>query len=179
MPLLKRLYHFLSKPVADPAITKLYQACITQARRPEFYQAMAVPDTIDGRFDLLLLHVFMVMRKMGDESEAKQQLFDMMFADMDENLREMGVGDMSIAKKMKPMLGAFYGRSQAYEKALADGNEALSAVLHRNLYATKPVSADVLQPMVDYVRHSTDRLEKQPLNEVLSGQPTFAEIILK
>src|SRR6202042_1273633 len=106
-----------------------YNICVAQARSPEFYSVLGVPDTVDGRFDLLVLHVALVMRKLGPEADIKQQLFDLMFADMDQSLREMGVGDMSIGKRIKPMIAAFYGRAQAYERALVEGDEELQRAI--------------------------------------------------
>lgn len=176
MNLLRRLQRFLSQPTVDPVAAGLYSACVTQSRQGGFYRDLQVPDTIDGRFDLLLLHVFLVMRRLGDEAELKQKLFDCMFADMDRNLREMGVGDMSVGKKIKPMLAAFYGRSQAYEKALGGGDAVLAEALHRNLCGTRPVAAEIMQHMVDYVRRAVAALGEQPLNHLLSGQIEFASL---
>ena len=134
MAWLQRLHQLVSKPLAAPAIADLYNACVLQARQPEFYSAFGVPDTVDGRFDLLLLHVFMLMHRLDHEADAKQELFDLMFADMDRSLREMGVGDMSISRKIKPMISAFYGRGQAYQRALDADDTTLAATLRRNLY---------------------------------------------
>lgn len=173
MPLLQRLCKYLSKPAVDPATAALYRACVAAARRPEFYQAFAVPDSIDGRFDLLLLHVFLVMHRLRGESEARQRLFDLMFADMDRSLREMGVGDMSIGKKIRPMISAFYGRGQAYEKAIGAGDAALAAALGRNLYGAAQIAPDILQKMTAYVRRAIDSLERQPVANLLSGQVEF------
>lgn len=174
MPLLQRLYHFFARPVADPAIDGLYRACIAQARKPEFYHIFGIPDTVDGRFDLLLLHVFLVMQRL-DKPEARQQLFDLMFADMDLSLREMGVGDVSIGKKMKPMLAAFYGRSQAYQQALA-GVVDLPATLQRNLYGKVEATSENLRQLTAYVCQSTERLEDQTAEEILNNGPAFAEL---
>jgi cytochrome b pre-mRNA-processing protein 3 len=172
MPLLQSLTRFFAAPAADnAAIAALYGRCVAQARRPDFYRALAVPDTIDGRFDLLVLHVFLVMRRL--DADAKQQLFDLMFADMDRNLREMGVGDMGIGKRVKPMIAAFYGRAQAYEKALAETDEALAAALARNLYGKATPSAKALQAMAAYVRRTALMLEEQAVEDWLSGRVEF------
>ena len=139
--MLQSLARFFAGPADDPAVAALYGACVAQARLPDFYRVLAVPDTIDGRFDLLVLHVVLVMRRLSGEAEFKQQLFDLMFADMDRNLREMGVGDMGVGKKIKPMISAFYGRAQVYEKALAESDDALAQALARNLYGKAPAAA--------------------------------------
>ncbi|MFY9287643.1 MAG: ubiquinol-cytochrome C chaperone family protein [Alphaproteobacteria bacterium] len=173
MSLLQRLHHFLSKPLTTAATASLYKACVTQARRVEFYETCGVPDTLDGRFDLLLLHVFMVMRRLGDEKDAKQALFDLMFADMDRSLREMGVGDMSVGKKIRPMISAFYGRGQAYEKAFQASDEELKQTLQRNLYALAPVAPDILTTMSSYTRRAVTELDQQEIGAVLEGQVHF------
>lgn len=174
MTLLKRLYHFFARPVADPAIDGLYRACVAQARKVEFYQIFGVPDTVDGRFDLLLLHVFLVMQRL-DKAEARQQLFDLMFADMDLSLREMGVSDVTIGKKMKPMLAAFYGRSQAYQQALA-GATNLPSTLQRNLYGKVEASPGNLRGIAAYVCQSVEKLEHQTAEQILNNGPTFANL---
>lgn len=173
MPVLQRLAQFFGRPPADPAAASLYHACMAQARREEFYRLWGVPDTVDGRFDLLVLHVFLVLRRMGGEAEAKQRLFDLMFADMDRSLREMGVGDMGMARRMKAMISAFYGRAQAYENALAAGGEALAEVLARNLYGKTPPAPGQLQKMAGYTRAAADALERQPVADVLAGRVEF------
>jgi len=173
MALLRRLYHYLSQPAADPAADMLYRAAIAQARRVEFYRDLAVPDTIDGRFDMLLLHVVLVMRRLQDRPEVRQALFDLMFADMDRNLREMGVGDMSIGKKIRPMISAFYGRAQAYEKALHESDDVLKATLGRNLYAGKPVEAEILRRVTAQVRKTVAALDAQPIEGLAEGLIEF------
>lgn len=173
--MLQRLARVFAAPVANPAIAALYQSCVGQARAEGFYRKLGVPDTIDGRFDLLLLHVYLVMRRMGDR-EAKQSLFDLMFADMDRSLREMGVGDMGIGKRIKPMIGAFYGRSQAYEKALAEDDKALAQVLARNLYGKITPPPEALPAMAAYVRRAVTALEEQSADEILYGCVEFPSV---
>lgn len=173
MSLLQRLHHFLIKPVAEPPVADIYRLCVEQARRVEFYQNLGVPDTIDGRFDLLLLHVFIIMRRLDTEKETKQQLFDLMFADMDRSLREMGVGDMSISKKIKPMISAFYGRGQAYQKALGESDEMLAASLRRNLYGSTEVTPSVLTQMTDYVRSTVAVLAQQSVTDITASRFHF------
>lgn len=169
---LKRIRAFFASPDTDPVVASLYRACVSQARQPVFYEKYGVPDTIDGRFDLLLLHVWIVMRKLNS-MPVKQKLFDLMFSDMDRSLREMGVGDMSIRKKMKPMIQAFYGRVQAYERALTTDNMALESALRRNLYGAVPVSDQEAQWVGAYVREAMDGLDRQTPDALLLGQVCF------
>jgi cytochrome b pre-mRNA-processing protein 3 len=176
MSLVQRLKDIFMPSLADPVVARLYSICVVQARQPVFYQKFAVPDTVDGRFDMLLLHVWLVMRCLGRHPQVKQQLFDLMFADMDRSLREMGVGDMSISKKMRPMIQAFYGRAQAYEKALGGNGDALTDVLQRNLYGSVEVDTDVQKLMTGYVLGVVAKLEQQNADDIVAGKVTFGSV---
>jgi cytochrome b pre-mRNA-processing protein 3 len=101
-----------------------------------FYRELGVPDTVNGRFDLLVLHLWMVLRRlrpMAGGVELSQALFDRFCEDLDANLREMGVGDLAVPKRMQAFGEAFYGRSAAYDLAVSDGREALAQALCRNI----------------------------------------------
>ena len=108
----------------NPTIAALYGAIVAQARDPRFYEAYGVPDTVLGRFDLIVLHLALVLRRLreGDASARTlaQGLFDAFCRDMDHNLREMGVGDQGVPRQMRRVGEAFYGRAQAYDAALAE-----------------------------------------------------------
>ena len=109
---------------------------VTQVREPLFYRDLGVPDTVNGRFDLLVLHLWLVLRRMQPiEGGAglSQALFDHFCDDMDANLREMGVGDLTVPKRMQAFGEAFYGRTAAYDLALTDGHEALAQALCKNI----------------------------------------------
>ena len=121
--------HF-RKPRLAPrgTIETIYGMIVTQAREPLFYRDLGVPDTVNGRFDLLLLHLWMVLRHLRGLPggvELSQAVFDHFCADMDANLREMAVGDLAVPKKMQKLGEAFYGRAAAYDMALSDNAEAL------------------------------------------------------
>jgi cytochrome b pre-mRNA-processing protein 3 len=126
------------KPRLAPrgTIEAIYGMIVTQAREPQFYRNMGVPDTVNGRFDLLLLHLWMVLRRLrpaAGGAELSQALFDRFCDDMDGNLREMGVGDLTVPKRMQAFGEAFYGRSAAYDLAFTDGQEALAQALCKNI----------------------------------------------
>ena len=117
-------------------IRAIYGMIVTQAREPAFYRDLGVPDTVDGRFDLLVLHLWMVLRRFRSAHSAanlSQALFDLFCEDMDANLREMGVGDLAVPKRMRTFGEAFYGRSAAYDLAFASGREPLAQALCRNI----------------------------------------------
>ncbi len=160
----------------------LYLGIVAQARQPAFYRSLGVPDTLDGRFDMIVLHAFLVIRHLrtqGAAAEAlSQALFDYLLSDMDQSLRESGVGDLSVGKHVKRMAKAFYGRSAAYGRALdgeSDG-ETMQDALARNLYRSSPPPVTVLDQMADYVRATAGHLGSSPLEPLLGGQVTFPEL---
>ena len=117
-------------------IEAIYGMIVTQAREPLFYRDLGVPDTVNGRFDLLLLHLWLVLRRLKSAeggAALSQALFDHFCNDMDDNLREMGVGDLTVPKRMQAFGEAFYGRTAAYDLALTDGREALAQALCKNV----------------------------------------------
>jgi cytochrome b pre-mRNA-processing protein 3 len=131
-------FNHFSKPRLAPreTIEAIYGMIVTQAREPLFYRDLGVPDTVDGRFDLLVLHLWMVLRRLRElegGTDLAQALFDHFCEDMDANLREMGVGDLAVPKRMQAFGEAFYGRAAAYDLALTDDSDALAEALSRNI----------------------------------------------
>jgi cytochrome b pre-mRNA-processing protein 3 len=118
----------------------LYGVAVAEARQPAFFAELGAPDTLDGRFDLVALHVALVIRRLRRDPDARgpalaQAVFDAMFADMDVNLREMGVSDLAVGKRVRRMWEAFHGRAAAYEAALDAGDwAALAEALSRNIW---------------------------------------------
>src|ERR1700753_3051744 len=95
-----------------------YLRVVEHARRPGFFDPGGVPDTVDGRFELICLHAFLYLHRLKREDDAtqlSQMFFDTMFADFDRSLREMGTGDLGVGKQIRRMVEAFYGRIAAYE----------------------------------------------------------------
>ncbi len=169
---------FRRSPHKDEALA-LYGAAVRQARQPAFYADCGVPDSVDGRFDLIVVHVFLVIRSLTRAGEAGertgQTLLEIMFDDMDQNLREMGVGDLSVGKKVKVMARAFYGRSKAYTEALEPVAEvsALEAALGRNIYGRETPRAGQIAALAGYVRAADAALAAQPAEAVLAGRISF------
>lgn len=134
------LKHLFQRDASKDAARSLYEAVIAQARQPAFYRHCGVPDSLDGRFEMISLHGFLVLRQLrgqGAEAEAVAQGFvDVLALDFDRSLREMGVGDLSVGKRVRRMVEAFRGRIAAYDEGLAGGGEALEAALKRNAYGT-------------------------------------------
>ena len=115
----------------------LYESTVTTARQPVFYEDLGVPDTVDGRFEMICLHNYVVTHRLNQVGDKKmgQALFDAFFVNMDRSLRERGIGDLAVPKHMKRMMQGFNGRCQSYEACLGD-KDALEQALLRNVYAT-------------------------------------------
>lgn len=146
---------FRPSPVQSAAGT-LYQHIVERARDPAFYGAYGVPDSLDGRFEMLALHAFVVMHRLKRDGAATaslaQALFDTMFADLDRSLREIGVSDLAVGKRIKEMARGFYGRSAAYAGGIAGDPAALEQALARNVYGTAaPPPRPVLQALAEYL----------------------------
>jgi len=170
----------------DQALS-LYIAAVEQARRPGFYTDCGVADSLDGRFDLIVLHVFLIVRALRASGEPGKRLSDLMFKimmdDMDMNLREMGVGDLSVGKRVKSMARAFYGRAAAYDAAFdaerdaapdGAGEEGLEVALQRNIYGAEEPDPGAIAQLLGYVRSAEAALAAAPAAALLSGQVTFA-----
>ncbi len=155
----------------------LYSAAVAAARDPWFYQALAVPDTLDGRFDLVALHVFLLVHRLQHAAEPgpalAQAVFDAMFSDMDNNLREIGVSDLSVGKRVRAMWEAFHGRAKVYASAIeaADGS-ALAAALARNVWRDAAPEGGAAA-LAKVVLAQTAFLAGQPLAAFAAGNAHF------
>jgi cytochrome b pre-mRNA-processing protein 3 len=132
---------------------RIYAALLARAREPVFFASFGVPDSLDGRFDLLTLHAWLVLERLVAGTGLAQALIDAIFSGFDEALRELGAGDIAMARRMKQFAGAFYGRLKAYGEA--GDAAALAAALARNLYRGEAPCAPA---MADYVLRARERL---------------------
>ena len=166
--------------VPSKIINEMYQLIVQQARDPKFYRDFSVPDTVDGRFEMISLHVFLVLRRLRRSSEGasklSQGLFDYMFEDMDLSLREMGAGDMGVGKRVKSMIQAFYGRVASYEEGLTDGKKFLEAALLRNVYGTINSSNVPAELLAEYVLYQDQHLRALELADVERARFHFGEL---
>lgn len=170
---------FKSKKLYEAEAQQAYQSLLTQCRMPVFYAHYGVPDSYDGRFELLLLHAFFVYNRLIPDSKAEvqdvfsQALFDEMFRQLDLGLREAGAGDMSVPKHMRRMMLAHNGRVHVYQKALGS-DEDLQDALRRNLYGTAPETpAGKIDAMGAYVHDCLSYLAGQDENKIRSGYIDF------
>jgi cytochrome b pre-mRNA-processing protein 3 len=154
----------------------LYSAAVAAARDPFLYRTIGVSDTPDGRFDLICLHVFLVVRRLTGLSPPgpvlAQAVFDAMFNDMDVNLRESGVGDLSVGRKVRAMWEAFNGRTAAYRGALeTDDAAALESALRRNVWRGAP--AAMAGELARITLAQDAHLRQQPLSRLANGAIDF------
>jgi cytochrome b pre-mRNA-processing protein 3 len=164
----------------DRSIDELYGVIVAQARSPGFYSRYGVPDSVDGRFDLIVLHLVLVIERLGGEGAAAgrgigQELFDAFCRDLDDNLREMGVGDFAVPKRMRRFGEAFYGRQTAYLAAFATADSPeLEKALQRNIF---PGADDMrgAARLADYARAARRQLAAQGDSALLAGQVSFPQ----
>jgi cytochrome b pre-mRNA-processing protein 3 len=155
-------------------IETIYGMIVTQAREPLFYRDLGVPDTVNGRFDLLLMHLWLVLRRLKSVeagSALSQQLFDHFCNDMDDNLREMGVGDLTVPKRMQAFGEAFYGRTAAYDLGLSAGPEALAQAFCKNILNGE--KRDKASLLATYAERVTGELDATGEAALLQGQWKF------
>lgn len=173
---------FFGRSSFDIAVRNGYIATVEQARQPGFYAVWSIPDSPIGRFDVIALHCFFVLHRLKGEATAQkfsEVYCETLFDDMDRNLREMGVGDLSVGKKVRKLAEGFFGRAAAYEAALAEDDNALCEVLRRNLYAESGPDEKTLAQLASYVRRTVAALEAQDIAELIGGRITFASLLLE
>ncbi len=163
----------LDKPYEETALL-LYGAIVAQARQPFFYSDLKVPDTVEGRYDMIIMHAFLLFHRLKIENDKARELgqvvFDTMFKDIDQSLREMGVGDMGIGPRIKKMASSFYGRVAAYDKALeVDGNDELEQAIARNVFNKTEADELALRHLGTYMRGNIEHLKLLSMDDIHSG----------
>ncbi len=158
----------------------LYAAAMAAAREPCFFARLGVPDTLDGRFDLISIFAFLLIERLQPADppgpELAQKVFDAMFTDMDVTLREIGVGDLSVGRKVRAMWEAFHGRALAYRAALAAPPEdpALEAALARNVWRGAVPPEGAAAALARIVRAQAAALASQDLAALAAGTVAFS-----
>jgi cytochrome b pre-mRNA-processing protein 3 len=159
----------------DRTIASFYGTIVAQARLPVFYAAYGVPDTVQGRFDLIVLHLVLLLRRLGKTAAGPtvgQLLFDRFCRDLDDNLREMGVGDLAVPKHMRRFGEAFYGRQAAYLATLDAADERdFENALARNMLAE--ATTGKAGCLAHYARTVVRALDAQQEEELLRGRVAF------
>jgi cytochrome b pre-mRNA-processing protein 3 len=174
---------FFVRSGEEDAAYALYGAVVAQARLPDFYLSAGVPDTLEGRFEMLMLNAFLVLHRLkaaGEPAKALgQRMFDILFDDMDQTLREIGIGDLSVGKKIKTMAAAFYGRIAAYDAAFTGGGAAtaLEEAIRRNVFAEAEPMAGAISLLADYMRRAVDALAHQGDDALMQGRAVFTPVL--
>ncbi len=155
-----------------------YVKLVEQSRQPVFYRELQVEDSIDGRFDIIVLHIFLVLTRCEQGASAQASEFakfvsEAFFADMDRSLREMGVSDTGVSIRIKKMAQAYYGRMSAYKEAVHD-ETALAEALKRNVYRERDVPPQVIASLASYANRNERAIAGQPLEAILSGDVKFS-----
>lgn len=164
----------------DTVSARVYAEVTEGARRPTFYDEFGVPDTVDGRYDMMVLHLFLYVRWLKPADKAaqavSQEACDYFFTQMDRAMREMGVGDLSVPKKMKRLGEVYAGCSAAYDAGLASDDPAeLMQALRRNVYADAPAMTAQAEALAAYVRAADRALGATPLPRLLEGRIPYPE----
>ena len=161
----------------NSTIAGLYGMIVAQARLPAFYADYGVPDTVEGRFDLIVLHLVLVLRRLAELQQGSrlgQRLFDRFCQDLDDNLREMGIGDLAVPKHMRRFGEAFYGRQAAYLRALEAADERdFENALARNML--EGAGADGVARLARYARAVIGELDAQEEGALMCGELAFPD----
>ncbi|MBL4645832.1 MAG: ubiquinol-cytochrome C chaperone [Rhizobiales bacterium] len=188
---------FQKKQSNEQLIRALYGEIVAQARQATFYRDFGAPDTLDGRFNMIVLHCFILFHRLknetGGEREISQAVFDMFRLDMDRSLREIGVGDTTVPKRMKKMMQVFYGRTQAYDKAadLSEPEAAMADALRRNILSyndslfegegddspdrDSKMADEKAKALSQYVLAAISHVEKQSTKDISGGSVSFPD----
>ena len=169
---------FFRKTKLTEPVYAVYNAIVAQSRRDVFYAQWGVPDTLTGRFDMISLHAGLVFRRLrSNEKHTKafaQNVFDCFFKDMDRSLREMGVGDLSISKRIEKMGSLFYGLLTKLNAALDSRDRAeLVAFVSRNFH--EGGTHEQAERFADYILLCDDLLATQPIQDIMAGKVSFGE----
>jgi len=173
------LAHWRARRANRNLIDQLHGEIVAAARRPALYADLGVPDTFEGRFEMVTLHAGLVMRRLMKNSDAgaelAHELADSVFRHFEVALREMGLGDIAVAKRLKRMAEAFYGRLKAYAEALDEpGSDRLGGALARNVYGVADVALAPMAPhLARLVRAAADALDQTPLEAFAAGEVEF------
>jgi cytochrome b pre-mRNA-processing protein 3 len=178
------IFRLFRRTPQDPSIALLYGAIVAQARATAFYQCYDVPDTVNGRLEMVMLHLVLLLRRLDLEGQQErilgQGVFDDFCRDMDANLREMGVGDLSVPRRMRGVGEAFYGRQKVYAAALAGlDTTALPQALARNVYGGEGggeiEDSPCATPLAAYVLAAVAALSRQDGVALSRGELTFPD----
>lgn len=172
------MFKFLKFKKKSPSVAEsLYKTIVTQARKPQLYTKMGVPDDIDGRLSMLFMHTALVVCRLDQDLPAtgqlRQDLFDCMFTDIELSLREQGVGDQGIPHRMKKLIKQFYGSVEAYRPHNEQDNTTLKDALMRNVFTNIAVEPEKIVLLSLYINHQKTCLSAQEIIRMAEGKLEF------
>ena len=171
---------FRKETAQEKAASLLYEAIVAQSRQTVFYLDYQVEDSVTGRFEMIVLHSYLLFHRLRDEDEeAKalgQAVFDRFFKDMDHSLREIGIGDLSVPKKIKKMAQAFFGHVEAYDAGREEGDQSFADALSRNIYPDHDGTHSHAFALVAYVKQCTNDLNSQSVDAFQQGVIAFPDV---
>lgn len=173
------IFSLFKRKASRNSVRAVYGAIVAAARHEKLYADWGVPDSVDGRYDMIILHSVLVLERLSSADAGgkafAQALTDEVFADMDRSLREMGVGDLSVGKKVRRMAEIFFGRAQSYRPLLLAGDApGLAEALRRNVFAGADPAAGADQ-LASYSLRALAHLQERPIEPILSGEMDFPE----
>lgn len=174
------IFRLFRRPPEDDSIARLYGTIVAQARAPAFYTGYGVPDTVNGRFEMIVLHLVLILLRLDREPasgrDLGQKVFDLFCQDIDANMREMGVGDLAVPKKMRRVAAAFYARQAAYKGPLVTGDRrALEAALGANLLGIAQGCTTGAGRLAAYVEGAARYLAMQESGDLGRGEVSFPD----
>jgi cytochrome b pre-mRNA-processing protein 3 len=166
-----------NRPVSEAVVTATYEAIVAAARQPVLYSHYGIPDTPLGRFESLSAHLVLYLRRTKDAAAPlpalAQEIVDTFVVDMDHSLRELGIGDQGVPKRMKKLAKMFYGRAESYGAALSKGDSGeLAEALKRNILpdtAEWPGAGELSH----YLLEADAALRSVPIDALAAGKPGF------
>jgi cytochrome b pre-mRNA-processing protein 3 len=172
----KMLSLFKRKPVPD-SVYLLYQKIVDQSRLPIFYEELKISDDTTGRFELLTLHMFFILNSLKNDKQFGQQLFDAMFTDMDLSLREMGVSDLGVGRRIKALAQKFYHRIANYEEHI--NKPTIKNILHDYFYINQNGDFTVeIKNISSYITNQLLNIQEQNIDKIISAEVTMIKPVI-
>lgn len=169
---------FRKNKVNHALMVRQYDALTRAARNPAFFESMNVPDTVMGRFEMLSMVLILYFRRTASAGEPvkaiAQEIVEAFFEDLDHSMRELGIGDNGVPKRMKKLAGMFYGRLDSYARALENGDiVALEAALRRNIHPENTDEALSMRLLADYMVMAENGLKTVPETVLANGEASL------
>ena len=182
------MFDWLKRHRQPSQASQLYGAVVAQARQPRFFAEFGVPDTLEGRYEMIVVHLHALTERLQQEGEAGQALardvLEIFVAEMDDSLREVGVGDMAVPRRIKRAAAGIYDRFGDYSAGLRETEGSLPAALALHIFGiadgtTESTSLEVqhgCQALATYMRRMAEHISKQPASRIMTGKIDFGRV---